>query len=385
MLSAQSTSIRRLSEFLSSQRAEYLDLHRHLSSSAPGRKGKALSNADRDRLEEEISAQIRIINSKIDELKASITPTRPQPAEADADEEEEELDPATRAGRESARHPNPDLRAHQHTVIILLFDALRGVAASMATLKAQRTAQMRAEMEERHPGALALHATHEREREQRRRDGNSGSGVASGSATSASTAAHIDSTSAAAAAAAASAVEMLPSVLGKAVGKIQSRIGVGKDAIAKGASAAAAESKYGGSSGSGGGGGAKDTAFPPLDSDVPSSPPTLVLSPHEQVQLLTENHHLLDSLESNLDAMHRAEASMASIANLMSLFQTKVLQQEEQIETIYDQAIQSTLHVHSGINQLKQAIQRGVTFRMMMLFMILVLSFSLLFLDWYSS
>jgi hypothetical protein len=39
--------------------------------------------------------------------------------------------------------------------------------------------------------------------------------------------------------------------------------------------------------------------------------------------------------------------------------------------------------VHSGISQLKKAAQRGVTFRMMMLFMILVLSFSLLFLDWY--
>ncbi len=43
-----------------------------------------------------------------------------------------------------------------------------------------------------------------------------------------------------------------------------------------------------------------------------------------------------------------------------------------------------TLHVHSGIAQLKKAAQRGVTFRMMILFMILMLSFSLLFLDWYT-
>jgi hypothetical protein len=41
--------------------------------------------------------------------------------------------------------------------------------------------------------------------------------------------------------------------------------------------------------------------------------------------------------------------------------------------------------VHAGISELKKAAARGVTFRMMILFMILVMSFSLLFLDWYSA
>jgi hypothetical protein len=57
--------------------------------------------------------------------------------------------------------------------------------------------------------------------------------------------------------------------------------------------------------------------------------------------LLSENHELLDSLEDQLDAMRRAENSLNSIGQLMALFQSKVLEQEEQIGTIYDNAINS--------------------------------------------
>jgi t-SNARE complex subunit (syntaxin) len=58
--------------------------------------------------------------------------------------------------------------------------------------------------------------------------------------------------------------------------------------------------------------------------------------------LQEENHHLLDSLEDQLDAMRRAESQMHSIVSLMNLFNSKVLQQEEQIGTIYDNTVNST-------------------------------------------
>ena len=75
--------------------------------------------------------------------------------------------------------------------------------------------------------------------------------------------------------------------------------------------------------------------------DGPSAAPSLVFSAQEHLLLQEENHHLLDSLEDNLDAMRRAESQLAAIASLMTLFSTKVLKQEEQIGTIYDQAIKS--------------------------------------------
>lgn len=81
--------------------------------------------------------------------------------------------------------------------------------------------------------------------------------------------------------------------------------------------------------------------------DGPAAAPTLVFSAQEQALLQEENHHLLDSLEDNLDAMRRAESQLAAIASLMTLFSTKVLEQEEQIGTIYDQAIKSQIN-HNG-------------------------------------
>jgi len=217
----QLSSIRSMSTFLSSQRAEYLDLHRHLSANSSGRRGRALTNADRDKLEAEVNRAVMDINAKIDQLKESIRDPPPE-----EEEEEEEAEPeddherAARAARALERQQNnADVRAHQHTVIILLFDALRQLAASMAALKTARTAQLKADLEERHPGALAAAKKQDAEREERRMRGAAAGGDNSAAATS---------TSAAAAAAASSAVDLLPSALGKAVssslGKLQ-RIG----------------------------------------------------------------------------------------------------------------------------------------------------------------
>ena len=341
-----------MSTFLSSQRAEYLDLHRHLSATSSGRRGRALTNADRDRLEAEVNRAVMDINATIDQLKESIRDPPPEEEEEEEEAEpEDEQERAARAARALERQQNnADVRAHQHTVIILLFDALRQLAASMASLKTARTAQLKADLEERHPGALAAAKKQDAEREERRMRGAAAEGDNSAAATS---------TSAAAAAAASSAVDLLPSALGKAVssslGKLQ-RIG-GLDA----------------------GGGQNDTAAPVIDGqchaycscscgrdvgvafrvlpilivsaralcislcvpDGPSAAPSLVFSAQERLLLQEENHHLLDSLEDNLDAMRRAESQLAAIASLMTLFSTKVLEQEEQIGTIYDQAIKS--------------------------------------------
>lgn len=233
-----------MSTFLSSQRAEYLDLHRHFSANSSGRRGRALTNADRDKLEAEVNRAVMDINAKIDQLKESIRDPPPEEEEEEEEAEpEDENERAARAARALERQQNnADVRAHQHTVIILLFDALRQLAASMAALKTARTAQLKADLEERHPGALAAAKKQDAEREERRMRG-----AAAGESNNSAAA---TSTSAAAAAAASSAVDLLPSALGKAVssslGKLQ-RIG-GLDA----------------------GGGQNGTAAPVIDGQCPA-------------------------------------------------------------------------------------------------------------------
>ena len=254
---------------------------------------------------------------------------------------------------------NPDLRAHQHTLIILLVSALQSLVSLMAALKEQRTERLRQEVEQHHPGAI--------ERQRKTLQSGSGSDSAGEDAADADLAARSPS----------SRVKdlfsptALTSVVNASISKVSKKLGV-----AGGGKDGEGNNSMNGTPGEGFSG----LASSPLLS-APLPPP--VLSASETVQLLAENHQLHDSLQENLDQIRKAEGKMAEISQMLALFSAKVLEQEEQIDTIYDQAIQSTLHVHSGISQLKKAAQRGVTFRMMILFMILMLSFSLLFLDWY--
>ena len=99
-------------------------------------------------------------------------------------------------------------------------------------------------------------------------------------------------------------------------------------------------------------------------------------------ELALENAVLLDSLSSDLDALHVAESKANEVAQLLSLFHSRVLQQSEQIDRIEDNTISSIALVERGVEQLRKAASKGASFRIMVLFMILVLSFSLLFLDY---
>jgi len=87
-------------------------------------------------------------------------------------------------------------------------------------------------------------------------------------------------------------------------------------------------------------------------------------------------------MENDLDQIQRSEQRMAEIASLMSLFSTKVSEQEEQIQSIHDNAVRSVAHVQSGNQELRHATERRVTFRIVVLFVLATLSFSLVFLDW---
>ncbi|CAN4116783.1 unnamed protein product [Withania somnifera] len=104
-----------------------------------------------------------------------------------------------------------------------------------------------------------------------------------------------------------------------------------------------------------------------------------------QEQLLDDETRVLQvELNSLLDSVQETETKMVEMSALNHLMSTHVLQQAQQIELLYEQAIEATQNVELGNKELSQAIQRNSSSRTFLLLFLFVLTFSILFLDWYS-
>ncbi|XP_050212102.1 syntaxin-81 [Mercurialis annua] len=104
-----------------------------------------------------------------------------------------------------------------------------------------------------------------------------------------------------------------------------------------------------------------------------------------QQQLLDDETRALQvELTSLLDAAQQTETKMVEMSALNHLMSTHVLQQAQQIEVLYEQAMEATKNVELGNKELSQAIQRNSSSRTFLLLFLFVLTFSVLFLDWYS-
>ncbi|GJQ74497.1 putative SNARE-complex protein Syntaxin-18 N-terminus [Trypoxylus dichotomus] len=108
------------------------------------------------------------------------------------------------------------------------------------------------------------------------------------------------------------------------------------------------------------------------------------LSPEEIQMFESENEHLYNELNSLSDEVKHMETKVVHIAELQDLFTQKVLQQEKDIERISTTVASTTDDVKLANEQIKEAIQRNAGLRVWVMFFLLVMSFSLLFLDWYN-
>ncbi|KAJ6720528.1 SYNTAXIN-18 [Salix viminalis] len=104
----------------------------------------------------------------------------------------------------------------------------------------------------------------------------------------------------------------------------------------------------------------------------------------QQQFLDDETRALQVELTSLLDAVQETETKMVEMSALNHLMSTHVLQQAQQIELLYEQAVEATNNVQLGNKELSQAIQRNSSSRTFLLLFLFVLTFSILFLDWYS-
>ncbi|CAG9857966.1 unnamed protein product [Phyllotreta striolata] len=108
------------------------------------------------------------------------------------------------------------------------------------------------------------------------------------------------------------------------------------------------------------------------------------LSSEEMQMFEAENEMLYNELNSISDEVRQMEGKVVHIAELQELFTEKVLQQQIDIERIATNVVGSTENVKEANEQIRQAIQRNAGLRVYVLFFLLVMSFSLLFLDWYN-
>ncbi|KAF7268814.1 hypothetical protein GWI33_018161 [Rhynchophorus ferrugineus] len=119
-----------------------------------------------------------------------------------------------------------------------------------------------------------------------------------------------------------------------------------------------------------------------------SQPPLLnfdnELSTEDMQMFEEENEHLFNELNNISGEVQQMESKVVHIAELQQLFTEKVLQQEKDIERIAETVVGSTENIKDANKQIKQAIQRNAGLRVWILFFLLVMSFSLLFLDWYN-
>ena len=105
----------------------------------------------------------------------------------------------------------------------------------------------------------------------------------------------------------------------------------------------------------------------------------------EEIQLFEkENEKMYEDLMTLKDEVQQIETKVVKIAELQQIFTEKVLQQKDDIDLIASNAVATTENVSDGNEEIRKAIQRNASTRIYVLFFLIVMSFTLLFLDWYN-
>ncbi|XP_077298616.1 syntaxin 18 isoform X2 [Arctopsyche grandis] len=105
----------------------------------------------------------------------------------------------------------------------------------------------------------------------------------------------------------------------------------------------------------------------------------------EEMQIFeSENLQLYGELNSLSEEVKQIESKVLHIAELQEVFTEKVLQQDQDVDRIAGTVMGVNENVRDANEQIRQAIQRNAGLRVWVLFFLLVMSFSLLFLDWYN-
>jgi t-SNARE complex subunit (syntaxin) len=83
--------------------------------------------------------------------------------------------------------------------------------------------------------------------------------------------------------------------------------------------------------------------------------------------------------------VHQVEKKMRDISTLNQLLSAAVMSQAEQIETIYNNAVDATFHLQRGNESLKKAVKLNRSSQLYIFVLLMTASLLLLFFDWFYS
>jgi|ERR1712137_36928 len=124
----------------------------------------------------------------------------------------------------------------------------------------------------------------------------------------------------------------------------------------------------------------------PYDEDLEKSEEETVHLSGAEIQLFQkENSLLFNEINCLNEEVNSIQGRVSKIAELQLTLTENVLEQGKDIERINITSVATTESVREGNEQLRQAMQSNSGFRIGIIFFILVLTFSVLFLDWYNN
>ncbi|ETO32205.1 syntaxin-18 [Reticulomyxa filosa] len=100
---------------------------------------------------------------------------------------------------------------------------------------------------------------------------------------------------------------------------------------------------------------------------------------------LRESQQMLQAIESEKDEVLLAEQKTNEICSLLEMFTENITSQDTVIGTIESIVTQSADDLKTGNKELEKATERGRVTRSMFVILVVALTFSLLFLDWFKS
>lgn len=104
----------------------------------------------------------------------------------------------------------------------------------------------------------------------------------------------------------------------------------------------------------------------------------------DRIQLSAENERLYAKFSHAKSDIQKVEKQIVEIHRLQETFAEKVLEQEKSIGFVNEAAVNTVENIKEGNEQIREAIRNIASRRVILLFCIIVLTFTLLFLDWYN-
>ncbi|CAF4833170.1 unnamed protein product, partial [Rotaria sp. Silwood2] len=116
------------------------------------------------------------------------------------------------------------------------------------------------------------------------------------------------------------------------------------------------------------------------ENQIPSTPPT----GSEIRQLQLENDQLYHDVAQRSEEIHAISTQVVEIAQLQNELFDNILMQKDLIQEVDTAAVASNDDLAAAIIHIRDAIRNTAQMRRWVIFFLLVMIFSLLFLDWYN-